>query len=67
MARHVIHGIVGCLASNVAKIPDRWKHNIKESENYKIKKSCPQWDSNPLPLAYLTDALANCAMKPHIP
>ena len=30
MARHVIHGIVGCLATSVAKVPDRWKHSIKQ-------------------------------------
>ena len=29
MARHVIHGIVGCLATSVAKVPERWKHSIK--------------------------------------
>ena len=30
MARHVIHGIVGCLAISVAKVPERWKHSIKQ-------------------------------------
>ena len=29
MARHVIHGIIGCLATSVAKVPERWKHSIK--------------------------------------
>ena len=28
MARHVIHGIVGYLATSVAKVPERWKHII---------------------------------------
>ena len=29
MSRHVIHGIVGCLATSVAKVLGRWKHSIK--------------------------------------
>ena len=29
MARHVIHGIVGCLATSVAKVPEKGKHDIK--------------------------------------
>ena len=24
-----LHGIVGCLATSVAKVPERWKHSIK--------------------------------------
>ena len=27
------------------------------SENYKMKNSCPQWDSNPVPSAYEASAL----------
>ena len=34
MARHVIHGIVGCLATSVAKVPERWKHSIKQHKCY---------------------------------
>ena len=34
MARHVVHGIVGCLATGVAKVPDRWKHSIKQNICY---------------------------------
>ena len=34
MARHVIHGIVGCLATCVAKVPERWKHSIKQHRCY---------------------------------
>ena len=28
--RKCLHGIVGCLATSVAKVPDRWKHIIKQ-------------------------------------
>ena len=34
MARHVIHGIVCCLATSVAKVPERWKHSIKQQRCY---------------------------------
>ena len=34
MARHVIHGIVGCLATSLAKVPERWKHIIKQHRCY---------------------------------
>ena len=34
MARHVIHGIFSCLATIVAKVPERWKHNIKQHRCY---------------------------------
>ena len=30
IARHVIHGIFGCLATGVAKVPERLKNSIKE-------------------------------------
>ena len=29
-ARHALHGIIGCLATSVAKVPERWKHSIKK-------------------------------------
>ena len=35
----------------------------EERDNYKIKNSCPQWDSNPLLPAYETDTLTNFAME----
>ena len=34
MARHVMHGIVGCLATSVAKVPERWRHSIKQHRCY---------------------------------
>ena len=34
MARRHIHGIVGCLATSVAKVPERWKHSIKQQRCY---------------------------------
>ena len=34
MARHVIHGIVGCLATSVVKVPEKWKHIIKQHRCY---------------------------------
>ena len=34
MVRHVIHGIVGCLATSVAKVPERLKHSIKQHVCY---------------------------------
>ena len=30
----VKHGIVGCLATSVAKVPERWKHSIKQHRCY---------------------------------
>ena len=30
----------------------------EESENYKMKNSCSQWDLIPVPLVFLTDALS---------
>ena len=39
MARHVIHGIVGCLATSVAKVPERWKHSIKLHRSYNRYKT----------------------------
>ena len=33
MARHVIHGIGGYLATNVAKVPERWKQSIKRAKS----------------------------------
>ena len=30
MARHVVHGIFACLATSVAKVPERSKHSIKQ-------------------------------------
>ena len=34
MARRLIHGIVGCLATSVAKEPERWKYSIKQHKCY---------------------------------
>ena len=34
MARHVIHGIVSCLATSVAKVSERRKHSIKQNRCY---------------------------------
>ena len=34
MDRHVLHGIVGCLATSVAKVPEWWKHSIKQHRCY---------------------------------
>ena len=31
--------------------------STRSKQNYKIKKSCPQWDSNPVPSAKGADAL----------
>ena len=37
---------------------------IAESENCKMKNSCPKWDSNPTPPAYYTGGLTDFAMEP---
>ena len=34
MAQHVIYGFDGCLATSVAKVPERWKHSIKQHRCY---------------------------------
>ena len=34
MASYVLHGIVGCLATSVAKVPEIWKHSIKQHRSY---------------------------------
>ena len=34
MARHFKHGIIGSLATSVAKVPERWKHSIKQHRCY---------------------------------
>ena len=34
----------------------------EESENYKMKKSCQQWDSIQLPPPYWPGAVTNCAI-----